>query len=201
MNPYQLMYRVGFSPWDRTPGPAILGSVLDGPDGPPAGRALDVGCGTGRDAVFLAKRGWQVTGVDAVEKALDKARRRAAKEGVEVQLVRGDVSDLPGLGLEPGYTLLYDIGCLHGLPDSARATAAGALTELAAPGAVFVLLAMRHGRRLVLPRGMEEAEVVALFGDAWELVDVYALEDPGMPPPIRRARPTVYRLTRSSTPH
>lgn len=72
------------------------------------------------------------------------------------------------------------------------------MTALAAPGATLLLLAMAPGRRLVLPRGMDEKDVVALFGDAWELVSVEALEDPSMPPPIRRARPTVYRLTRKN---
>jgi ubiquinone/menaquinone biosynthesis C-methylase UbiE len=52
------------------------------------------GVGSGRDAVYLTKRGWQVTAVDAVENALASARQRAADEGVEVQWVLGDVAEL-----------------------------------------------------------------------------------------------------------
>ena len=55
---------------------------------------------------------------------------------------------------------------------------------------------MRRGRRPVLPRGMEKEEIVDLAGDAWDLVETRQLEDPSMPPPIRWARPTVYRLVR-----
>ena len=198
MNPYRLMYRLGFHPWDRTPGPEILGRVVEGPGGLPPGRALDVGCGTGRDAVYLAKRGWQVTAVDLVPRALEKARQRAGGEGVEVRWITGDAGDLGALGLEPGYTLLFDLGCLHGLPDPARAREVAALTELAAPQATLVLLAMRRGRRPVLPRGMEEEEIIDLAGGAWRLMETSQLEDPSMPPPIRWARPTVYRLIRTT---
>jgi SAM-dependent methyltransferase len=109
MTPYRLMYRLGFHPWDRTPGPEILGRVIGGPDRLPPGRALDVGCGTGRDAVYLAGRGWEVTAVDLVPRALEKARERAAGEGVEVRWVTGDAGRLGALGLEPGYTLLLDL--------------------------------------------------------------------------------------------
>ncbi len=196
MNPYRFMYRLGFHPWDQTPGPAILGPVVEGPNGLPPDRALDVGCGTGRDAVYLAKHGWQVTAVDFVEGALMKARERAAQHHVDVQWITGDASDLGGLGLEPGFTLLYDIGCLHGLPEPSRAGEIAGLTELAAPGGTLILLAFRRGRRVVLPRGMEEEEVIDLVGDAWELKSTELLDDPGMPAPIRRARPTVYRLSR-----
>jgi hypothetical protein len=86
--------------------------------GPGARRGLR----DGTHAIHLAKRGWKVTAVDGVEEALAKARQRAAQEDVQVQWIAGDVSDLAGLGLEPGYTLLYDFGCIHGLPDGARAS-------------------------------------------------------------------------------
>ncbi len=80
-----------------------------------------MGCGTGRDACHLAGRGWQVTGVDLAGAAIVRARRLAAEQGVQVQWVVGDVG---GLGLEPGYTLVYDFGCIQELPGPARAGAA-----------------------------------------------------------------------------
>ena len=107
----------------------------------------------GRDAVCLAKRGWRVTAVDSVDRALASAQRRAAEAGVEVQWVKGDVAALDWLGLEPGYNLLYDFGCIHGLSDTARRGAAGGLTHFAAPAATLLMVAFKAGRGIVLPAG------------------------------------------------
>jgi SAM-dependent methyltransferase len=57
------------------------------------GRALDLACGEGRNAVWLAERGWRVTGVDFAEAALAKATELAAGRGVELELVHADLLD------------------------------------------------------------------------------------------------------------
>jgi SAM-dependent methyltransferase len=193
---YRLMYRLGFAPWERRDVEASWQPLLEGPDAPVPGRALDVGCGSGRDAVYLAKRGWRVTAIDFVDKALASARQRAAEERVDVQWIRGDVAELGQLGLEPGYGLLYDFGCIHGLPEPARRGAAAGLTDLAAPGATLLMLAFKAGRRMVLPRGIDREDVVALLGDGWELDHAHPVVTDDMPPPVRRAEPTLYRLAR-----
>jgi SAM-dependent methyltransferase len=196
--PYRMMYALGLTPWERRNVAEQWEPLLDGPGALEPGRALDVGCGSGRDAVHLAARGWQVTAVEFVDKALARARERAAEDGVEVRWVRGDVGELGRLGLEPGYTLLYDFGCIQGLPDSARQGAAAGLTELAAPGATLLLLAFKGARRLVLPRGMDTDQLLALLGNAWELRHARAVVSEDIPPPVRRAEPTLYRLGRSA---
>jgi SAM-dependent methyltransferase len=58
------------------------------------GRALDIGCGTGADAVWLAGRGWQVTALDVSGVALDRARARARQAGVDVHWVQSTLEDL-----------------------------------------------------------------------------------------------------------
>jgi SAM-dependent methyltransferase len=194
--PYGLLYRLGLAPWERRDVADSWRPLLDGPQAPAPGRALDVGCGSGRDAVYLAKRGWQVTAVDSVEKALASARRRAAEQGVEVQLLRADVAELGRLGLQPGYDLMYDFGCIHGLSDAGRKGAAAGLTQLAAPGAMLLITAFRAGRGIALPRGMNQEDVLALLGDGWELDETRSTVTDDMPAFLRRANPTVYRLTR-----
>ena len=200
MLPYALMYRVGFAPWERRAVAESWGRLLGGTDAPVAGRALDVGCGSGRDAVYLAKRGWTVTAVDSVDKALASAHRRAAEAGVEVQWVKGDVAALDRLGLEPGYDLVYDFGCIHGLSDAARTGAAAGLTHLAAPGAMLLMVAFKAGRGIVLPRGMNKEDVVALLRDGWDLEESRSVVTEDVPAFLRRANPTVYRLTRRTAP-
>jgi SAM-dependent methyltransferase len=190
------MYMLGFAPWERRNVPELWRPLFEGPNAMEPGRALDIGCGSGRDAVHLAGRGWQVTAVEFVDKALARGRERAAEEGVDVHWVRGDVGKLGRLGLEPGYSLLYDFGCIQGLSDSARRGAAAGLTELAAPGARLLFLAFKAGRRIMLPRGMDREQLVALLGGGWDLQRAESIVTEDMPPPVRRAEPTLYRLAR-----
>ena len=141
-----------------------------------------------------------MTAVDSVDRALASAQRRAAEAGVEVQWVKGDVAALDWLGLEPGYNLLYDFGCIHGLSDTARRGAAGGLTHFAAPGATLRMVAFKAGRGIVLPRGMDKQDVVALLRDGWDLEESRSVATEDVPAFVRRANPTVYRLTRRTAP-
>lgn len=75
--------------WTAEPNRFLAAEVAD----LPPGRALDVACGEGRNAVWLAQRGWQVTGIDFSQVALDKAARLAHERDVSVQWVRADVTD------------------------------------------------------------------------------------------------------------
>ena len=196
MIPYRLMYMLGIAPWERRDVPELWRPLFEGTDAMEPGRALDIGCGSGRDAVHLAGQGWEVTAVDVVDKALDRARQRAVEEGVEVQWVKGSVGELARLGLKPGYNLVYDFGCIQGLPDAERQGAAAGMTELAAPGARLLLLAFKAGRRLVLPRGMDTDDVLTLLAGGWELERAESAVIADMPPPVRRADPTLFRLRR-----
>jgi SAM-dependent methyltransferase len=196
---YRLLYRLGIVPWDRTPGSQILDRVLAGEADGTGRRALDLGCGRGRDAIHLARRGWRVTAVDLEERALETARERASEEDADVQWLLGDITNLGGLGLQPGYSLVYDMGCIQGLPDEAAARAAEGITALAAANATLILLAFARARRRVLPRGMDREHVVSLFDPDWRLADthdVVPLSADKVPPPVRKARPTAYHLVR-----
>ena len=198
MNRFDLMYRFGFAPWERRDVERTWRPLLEGPDALAQGRALDVGCGSGRDAVYLAKHGWQVTGVDFADTGLKGARQRAQEEGVEVEWVKGDVAELGGLGLASGYDLLYDFGCMHLLPDAGRLGLARGLGDLAGGAATLLIGAFMAGRRILLPRGIDEDELVALLGDDWELREKRSEVTDDMPAPIRRAQPSLYRLLRQA---
>ena len=73
---FKTFYRLGFVPWDGHPLPKSLQDLVEGENALAAGTALDIGCGTGDNSIYLAKHGWQVTGVDFVAKAVDKARAK-----------------------------------------------------------------------------------------------------------------------------
>ena len=111
---FNLQY-LGHPPWDTGITPPELVQFMEAH---PPGRALDLGCGTGTNCIELARRGWQVTGVDFARRALQTARKKAETAGVNIQFHYADVSQLPGIS--GPFDLILDIGCFHGLPPAAR---------------------------------------------------------------------------------
>lgn len=101
-----------------------------------AGRALDLGCGEGRNAIWLAERGWSVVGVDFSRVALERARKLAGAAGVEVEWVLADVAEYEA---EPEAFGLVVVSYLQ-LPQTARrAVLARAAAALAPGGELFMI--------------------------------------------------------------
>ncbi|MBO0916056.1 class I SAM-dependent methyltransferase [Streptomyces laculatispora] len=98
------------------------------------GRALDLGCGPGRNALYLASMGFEVDAIDLSPAAVAWAESRAAEAGAEVRFRCGDAFDL--LAAEPGrpYDLIYDSGCFHHLPPHRRISYRALLDRALAPG-------------------------------------------------------------------
>ena len=190
---YRLLYGLRIRPWDRDgPVPELVAAT----DGLEPARALDLGCGTGAQSVFLARSGWEVTGVDVVPRALAAARRRADAAGVTVDFRRGDVADLEALGIGD-VGLAFDRGCFHGLPDATRAAYARGVTAVTRPGAVLLLMSFTPPTGRALPRGATPEEMRERFGPPWELVSEAPAEEAPAAARIERARPTWYRFVRS----
>jgi SAM-dependent methyltransferase len=190
---YRIMYRAGFMPWEQEEPIADLVELVDGSDALPPGRALDIGCGTGRNAVYCARRGWQVTGVDDVPLALRRARQYSEQSGQQVQLICADIAG--GTDLGTGYSLLLDIGCLHGLKESQLRRAAANLTRAAGPGATLVMFAIARGAPKPAPVGIDPEDVPRMFPD-WEVVASRPAEEIVMHGRLAAARPYVHRLVR-----
>lgn len=201
---YKLLYGVGYAPWEQMAKSPMITEQITALFGreeagrePPYGRALDLGCGSGIWAVKLAARGWQVTGVDFVPKALRRAHERAEEAGVELQLAEGDVTALADAGIGSGFRLLMDFGCFHDeLDDAQRAEEGREATAAAAPDATLLLLAWAPGRRPFLPRGASREEIETAFPE-WTITDDVAIDVTGAPKYVRRADPSFYRLRRN----
>jgi SAM-dependent methyltransferase len=100
------------------------------------GRALDLACGEGRNAVWLAERGWRTTGVDFSDVALEKAQQLAASRGVEVEWVLADV-----LEHEPEPRAFDLVAVLYlQLPHEELAEVLRSAVEALAPGGTLVVL-------------------------------------------------------------
>src|ERR1700686_1935999 len=91
---FRIFYRLGFTPCDGPPLAQRLRALVEGNDALPAGAALELGCGTGDCSIYLAEHGWQVTAVDYVKQALEKARAKAETAGAVINFARADVTRL-----------------------------------------------------------------------------------------------------------
>lgn len=174
---YALAYRIGFHPWeDAASEDAFVdrfSELLDREEQgrqPPYGRALDLGTGSGIWGIELARRGWDVTGIDIVEHALERARKRVRDTGAAMRLVHGDVTDLTGSGVGSDYRLLLDTGTFHGLKDAERMAMGRNVTAIAASNATLLLLVWPRRRRPLI-RGADRRHVQAAFPD-WTITDV-----------------------------
>jgi SAM-dependent methyltransferase len=161
----------------------------------PYGRALDLGCGTGFWSVRLAQRGWEVTGVDIVRKAVRTARKRARSAGVKVQFVDGSITALSAAGVGSRFHLFLDFGVVHGLsPEQVRAVARE-VTSVATENATLLMYAFSPGRRGPLPRGISRQEIEQAYG-GWMITDEIAFDLTGAPRFVQKAHPCFYRLRR-----
>ncbi len=107
------------------------------------GRALDLGCGPGRNAIWLALRGFDVDAVDLSPQAVAWAAERARQEGADVRFYCGNVFSI---ALPPGqYDLVYDSGCLHHLPPHRRVSYLALLDRVLAPGGHLGLACFASG--------------------------------------------------------
>ena len=134
------MYRIGFTPWDGHQMPVHLRELVESDGALPVGRALDVGCGTGDTSIYLAQHGWDVTGIDFVERALEKARLKGQRATVNIRWLRADVTKLGRYEIGHGFNLVTDNGLIHGLSDDARDAYVQELSPLLADGGRLLIL-------------------------------------------------------------
>jgi SAM-dependent methyltransferase len=109
------------------------------------GRALDLGCGPGRNTLHLARHGFAVDAVDLSPKALAWARERTGQAGVEATFHRADAFTLTERDLDGPYDLIYDSGCFHHLPPHRRVGYLAFLDRFLAPGGSFGLSCFATG--------------------------------------------------------
>ncbi|MGH3761620.1 class I SAM-dependent methyltransferase [Actinophytocola sp.] len=110
------------------------------------GRALDLGCGPGRNAVHLAAAGFAVDAVDLSATAVEWGRERARDAGVEVRFRCGDAfAGDPATEPAGPYDLVYDSGCLHHLPPHRRVGYLALLDRCLAPGGHFAVTCFAAG--------------------------------------------------------
>jgi SAM-dependent methyltransferase len=170
---FTLTYWLTKPRWDTNVTPPELAALIETQDLKP-GRALDLGCGTGTNVIYLAQHGWQATGVDFVGKAIEAAKRKAKAARAAADFFQGDVTRLEFL--KPPFDLALDIGCFHSIPADRRPTYVAGLRRLLRPGGLFLSYAFKPEAPM---GGIGVDEMLSLFSDGFANVKVEHGE--GMP--------------------
>jgi SAM-dependent methyltransferase len=153
---YNLMYLLpGRPPWDTGVSPPEL---VDFIERHPPGRSLDLGCGTGTNALTLAKSGWQVIGIDFARRAIYAARRKAKQASLKIHFQVGDAAHP---NVDGSFDLVLDIGCFHSLSSKDREDYALNLERLLSPNGSFLLYAFFRKPEESGP-GLVEEDIEAL---------------------------------------
>jgi SAM-dependent methyltransferase len=162
---------VGTPPWDI--GRAQPEVVRIAEAGGFTGAVIDVGCGTGENALELSARGLVVVGVDAAPRAVEKARAKALERGLPAEFLVADALSLGSLGRR--FHTALDCGVFHVFEDHERPVYVASLASVLEPGGVLHLLCFSERQPGVIgPRRVTQQELRDSFADGWQVVEIVA---------------------------
>jgi len=153
----------GTPPWEiDAPQPAVMALAEQGQF---AGRVLDVGCGTGENALHLASRGHPVVGVDGAPAAIERAQHKATRRDLSVQFVVADVFELGTLGQQ--FDTVLDSAFLHipGNTAARRRVYTEQLATVLAPNGWAHLLEISE--EVTEHPSLTSTEILDSFDDHW----------------------------------
>ncbi len=133
-------------------------------------KVLDIGCGEGKDAVFLARNGYNVTAFDASEQGLSKARELANKCGVKIDFFKADVRNFR---LETDYDIIFSSGVFHYIPSVLRGSVIENLKTHTTPNGINVINVFVRKPFIPLPPDIEAEELAAGDWKSGELFTYY----------------------------
>jgi len=165
MNFFNSAYE-GIPPWDiGRPQREIIRLVEDGEI---RGRVLDVGCGTGENALYLAHLDFEVWGIDAAPAAIKKAKEKARKRAITVNFLVSDALKIQSLRTK--FDTVIDCGLFHVLSDEERPIFTSSLSSALFPGGKYFMLCFsEHEPGSFGPRRVTQAEIRATFSKGWKI--------------------------------
>ncbi|MCI0639372.1 MAG: class I SAM-dependent methyltransferase [Gemmataceae bacterium] len=163
-------FYAGKAPWDIGRPQMPFVAAADQVTSP----VLDAGCGTGDTALFFAGRGHQVTGIDFVEEAIQRARRKAAERGLSAEFLAKDALTLGDWGKQ--FASVIDSGLFHVFSDENRRRYVSGLARIVEPrGRLFLMCFSDEEPGTEGPRRVPRQELYDAFQDGWEIESVQAV--------------------------
>jgi ubiquinone/menaquinone biosynthesis C-methylase UbiE len=168
--PWDASYRDGPVPWDiGGPQPAIVRLASEGAF---AGAVLDVGCGSGENALYIASLGSRVLGVDVAETALAIAREKAVARGITAEFAAADAFQLACLGRS--FKTLLDCGLFHTFDRDERSAYVTSLTSVTEHDGTLYVLCFSHEGPDTGPHPINREELRTAFhpSTGWNVVAI-----------------------------
>jgi cyclopropane fatty-acyl-phospholipid synthase-like methyltransferase len=163
---FEAAYLEGSPPWDIGRAQPELVSLAEA--GRIIGRVIDLGCGTGENALYLATSGLDVVGVDASPEAIRQARDKANRPGISVQFDVADVLELDDY--RESFDTATDSGVFHVFDDDGRTRYQRSVHGVLHPGGrLFVLCFSEREPGDWGPRRVTQRELRATFADGWRV--------------------------------
>ena len=136
---------------------------------------LDVGCGTGENALYLAERGHEVWGIDISSVAIERAMMKSHARRLPVVFLAADALEPSAVGRT--FDTLTDCGCFHTLTDEDRPRYAYSMRALTVPGSALHIMCFSEAEPPGWgPRRVTQAELRATFADGWEPTAIVAVQ-------------------------
>jgi SAM-dependent methyltransferase len=177
---FKQMYE-GQAPWDtERPQPAIVKLAEAGQI---RGSALDVGCGTGENVLYLAAKGHETWGLDFVPAAIERAKAKAAERHIDAHFLEGNALELKKLGRQ--FDTVIDCGLFHTFSDEERPLFVEGLTDVLRPGGLLHILCFSDEEPGTYgPRRIRQQEIRDAFRNGWNVKQIEpirfeAVDSPG----------------------
>ncbi len=167
---WERLYQDKFAPWDVKRPDSHLAEIVKNTPVKPC-RALELGCGTGTNAIWLAQQGFTVTAVDLSETALDQARK---KDGADLcTFVLSDFLDDPLPGTDFGF--VFDLGCMHGFSNPEhRDMLAGRVAQCLTDGGCWLNISSSQDGPHICPSRLSACEITAAVEPYFQIISLTA---------------------------
>ncbi|AKB72547.1 class I SAM-dependent methyltransferase [Methanosarcina mazei] len=179
----------GTPPWDLDhPQPAFEALIKNGEIKP--GRALDIGCGRGENAIILAMNGCDVIGIDLAENAISDAKAKATERHVKVKFVVEDALQMNRLFEEGEFDVVIDSGLFHVMMDEERPVFVQQVHRVLREGGNYFMLCFsdKEPGEYELPRRLSKAEIESTFSPVFDITYIKeAVFDSLLSPSRRKA--------------
>lgn len=185
---YEEQYRIPDYYWGTEPNSSCYQILQLMPPTRPL-KVLDIGCGEGKDAVFLARNGYEVTAFDVTDAGMEKTKRLADRAGVHVNVFKADIRDFR---LDTEFDILHSSGVLHYLPAEERAEVFAGYQRFTRDGGLHVFNVFVQKPFIAPPPEKEP------FAYSWHSGELLALYRDWL---IRDSAEVVFDCNSSGIPH